>query len=42
MAKYNIIRYGDAIDVGELVRIMMQMGAYDVVYKLKNDVSGIE
>jgi hypothetical protein len=42
LAKYNNIRYGDAIDVGELVRIMMQMGAYDVVYKLKNDVSGIE
>lgn len=31
LAKYNNMRYDEAIDVGELVRIMMQMGAYNVV-----------
>jgi len=42
LPRYNNIRYDDAIDIGELIRIIMHMGAYDVVYKLKNDVSRVE
>jgi len=42
LPKYSNMRYDDAIGVGELVRTMIQMGVYDVVYKAKNDVSGIE